>query len=428
MKRVRRAARRIAVRMPLPRSVRGRLALVTGGVILVSGGVLVLVTFVLGTNKQIGPVFVRRNPIGGGGIALHIGANNISVVPKTPNLAIGAKAHGGYFGGALSASSQIAARVGSASATHSLFMWSLVGLGIVTVLGLALGWGFSGRMLRPLRNMRETAQQISEKNLGERLALAGPEGDELKELGDTIDALLGRLEGAFEAQRRFVQNASHELRTPITMMRTSLDVATSKPRGAPAEVAALATKLNEGLDQAERLLEGFLSLARAQSGNLDDLTSVSLADAAADALATHAGAIEALELRVEQSLADAVAAGSATLVPQVADNLIQNAVRHNEPGGWLRVTTSTEGDHARLAVENSGPRLDPAWVATLGQPFHRLVDRTSSDRGAGLGLSIVAAIVAAADGSMVLTARPTGGLRADVALPVSSTRVRVASR
>jgi signal transduction histidine kinase len=276
--------------------------------------------------------------------------------------------------------------------------------------------------------MRSMTQQISEENLHERLALVGPQGDELKELGDTIDGLLGRLEAAFEAQRRFVQNAAHELRTPITMMRTSLDVATGKPGGVPPEVTVLAGKLGEGLDQSERLLESFLALARAQAGAVADRGPIALAEVVTTALANRTEEIGALGLSVERELSDATAIGSETLVPQIVSNLIDNAIRHNQADGWVRVVTESERGVVRLVVENGGARVDQTRVDELGQPFHRLVDRTASERGAGLGLSIVSAIVAAEGGTLLLKAREAGGLRVTVELAMAEHLVLAGSR
>lgn len=248
----------------------------------------------------------------------------------------------------------------------------------------------------------------------------GKRGDELKELGDTIDGLLGRLERAFDAQGRFVQNASHELRTPIAMMRTSLDVATGKPAGASREVTVLAAKLREGLDQAERLLESFLVLARVQNESSIDRSAVFISEVVTEALRTRQDAIDRLGLHVQSDLDEAVALGNETLLAQVAENLVDNAVYHNEPGGCLRVATETSGPVVRLIVENGGAILDHAQLDRLGQPFQRLAaDRTESDRGVGLGLSIVDAIARSHGGTMVLSARDGGGLRVTVELPAA---------
>jgi signal transduction histidine kinase len=287
----------------------------------------------------------------------------------------------------------------------------------MVVVAIALGWVVAGRILRPLQTMTATTRQISEENLHERLALPGPP-DELKDLGDTIDGLLARLETAFDGQRRFVANAAHELRTPLTMMRTSLDVAVGKPGPVPPEVNVLAGKLREGLDQADRLVESFLALARAQQGTLTNLESVSLPQLVSAALAVRSDAIADSGLGVWQTMGDADVIGSETLLARMVENIIDNAIRHNTPGGFIGVATEVDGTIARLVVESGGPLLDERKVQELGRPFQRLgADRTASDRGIGLGLSIVAAIAAAHGGSLGLHARPAGGLRVVITLP-----------
>jgi signal transduction histidine kinase len=305
---------------------------------------------------------------------------------------------------------------------HSLLVWSGVALGVMAVVSVLLGWLMAGRSLRPLRYITARARHISEENLHERLALAGP-SDEITDLADTIDGLLAHLEGAFEAQRSFVANASHELRTPLAMMRTSLDVADAKsPISKDATV--LSTKVREGLDQAERLVESFLVLARAQRGVIDDLTSVSLAALAADALDTRSHRAAAADVTLHRSLDDAAVAGSPTLLNRLAVNLIDNAIRYNQAGGWVQVTTATLGPVAQLVVENSGPVVDSAQAGQLGQPFRRGgAQRTGSDGGIGLGLSIVTAIAAAHHGTVELEARSQGGMRVAVSL-ISPSRPR----
>jgi signal transduction histidine kinase len=305
----------------------------------------------------------------------------------------------------------------AAADLHQFLIQSGIAFSIIAVVTIVLGWVVAGRVLRPLQTMIATTRQISEENLHERLALPGPP-DELKALGDTIDELLARLEAAFEGQRRFVANAAHELRTPLTMMRTSLDVAVGKPGPAPPEVTILAGKLHEGLNQADRLVESFLALARAQQGTLTDLTSVSLPQLVSATLAACSDAIAGRGLQVRQTLSNAGVIGSKTLLARLVENLIDNAIRYNTPGGFIGVTTADDGAAAHLVVESDGPFLDERKVQELGQPFRRLgADRTAVDGSIGLGLSIVAAIVAAHDGSLGLHARPEGGLQVVITLP-----------
>jgi signal transduction histidine kinase len=211
-------------------------------------------------------------------------------------------------------------------------------------------------------------------------------------------------------------------------MRASLDVAVAKPGSVPAQTIALAARLRRELDQVDELLEGLLVLAQAQHGVLPGQATFSLDDLVSDALAARAGAIAAKNLTVNHAGADGGRVeGSRTLVRRMVDNVIDNAVRHNEPGGWIRASTVVDRTVARLAVENGGAVLDQAQVDRLARPFRRLgADRIGSDRGAGLGLSIVAAIAEAHGGTLDFSARAEGGLRVDVTLPVA--RAMVAAR
>jgi signal transduction histidine kinase len=306
-----------------------------------------------------------------------------------------------------------------AAASHQFLLGSLIALGVMAALSVAVGWAVAGRVLRPLRVMTAATRRISADSLDERLAMPGP-GDELKDLADTIDGLLARLESAFAAQRRFVANASHELRTPLATMRASVDVAVAKPGPVPAPVAVLAGRLRGELDKADGLLEGLLTLARAQHGELPGQAAVPLDYAVSAALAARAGAIGARNLLVhyDSGPAGSWVRGSQPLLRRMIDNLLDNAIGHNRPGGWIRVATAADDRRLWLVVENGGAVMDPAGVAGLGQPFRRLGGDRTGPGGAGLGLSIVAAIAEAHGGVLRLDARPEGGLRAAVALPV----------
>jgi signal transduction histidine kinase len=313
--------------------------------------------------------------------------------------------------------------------SHVLLTASLIALAIMTAVSLVLGWLVAGRALRPVREMTAAAQRISEDSLHERLAVHGPK-DELKELGDTIDGLLERLEVAFNAQRRFVANASHELRTPLTTMRAAIDVALAKPEPAPPQTVALAGRLRTELDQIERLLEAFLVLARAQHRSMPGQAVLPLDYIVGSALADQAAAIRAMDLTVQDtsSQGGAWVAGSQALLSRMVENVIDNAVCHNTPGGWIAITTRARGGGARLVVENGGQVLDQQQVAELSQPFRRLeADRIGTDQGSGLGLSIVAAIAEAHGGTLDLRARPGGGLRVCVDLPAAAATTSAAA-
>ena len=306
-----------------------------------------------------------------------------------------------------------------AAASHQFLLGSLIALGVMAVVSVMLGWMVAGRVLRPLRMMTAATRRISADSLHERLAMPGP-GDELKDLADTVDGLLARLESAFAAQRRFVANASHELRTPLATMRASVDVAIAKPGPVPPPVAVLAGRLRGELDKADSLLEGLLTLARAQHGELAGQAAVPLDYAVSVALADRAGAIGARDLiaAYDSGPDGSWVRGSQPLLRRMIDNLLDNAIGHNRPGGWIRVATTVADRRVWLVVENGGAVLDPAQVAGLGQPFRRLGGDRTGPGGAGLGLSIVAAIADAHGGVLRLDARPDGGLRAAVVLPV----------
>jgi len=395
------------MRMPLgrwmPRTVRLRLTLLYGGLFCLSGAVLLAITYLLvrcfsGHVLQV----ARSAPLGTAAHSAHSPGRSL---PALPSLA------------RLQSEAQRDLVSQHNSDLRQLLEWSLVALAVTGAGSLAIGWLVADRVLAPLRTMTAATRRISQDNLHRRLALTGPE-DELRELGDTIDGLLARLEAAFDAQRRFVANASHELRTPLTRIRTALDVAVGKPAPVPEPVLALDQKIRAGLDRADRLMEGLLLLARAEHGELGDRAATSLPELVTAALAEQQPDITATRLTVDGDVARVSVTGNPALLARMVENVIDNAVRHNRPDGWLRVTVAERGDLARLTVESSGEPLDPARVDELAQPFRRLrADRTGSARGAGLGLSIVAAIASAHGGALALHAREQGGLRVQIDLP-----------
>jgi signal transduction histidine kinase len=299
---------------------------------------------------------------------------------------------------------------------RGLLLRSGLALALMAAVSLWLGWLMAGRVLRPLRTITATTRQISEESLHQRLALSGPK-DELQELGDTIDGLLGRLEGAFDAQRSFVANASHELRTPLASIRVAIDVATRRTPPVSKDAAMLAGRIRADLGQADQILESLLVLARAQRGAIAALGPVSLTRVVERALSAQSEAAAAREISVYSTLDDVEVTGDETLLARLTANLVDNAIRHNNIGEYINLTLNADGRAARMTVESGGPLLPADKISELTQPFRRLRERTSSDEGAGLGLSIVAAIAAAHQGSLELYARPEGGLRAVVFLP-----------
>jgi signal transduction histidine kinase len=288
---------------------------------------------------------------------------------------------------------------------------SWVVLAITAVLSGLLGWFASGRVLRPVREMTATAQTISAGNLGERLALTGPD-DEFKQLGDTLDDLLARLEASFEAQRRFVANASHELRTPLTVERTVLQVALADPHASAATLRAACEELLASGHEQERLLEALLTLAISERG-LDQHDPLDLAILAATVLSKPRPEIEHRGLQVESSLESAWTTGDAALVERLIANLVDNAVRYNHDEGRVEVRTWTDDGDSVVSVANTGPLVPVTEVQRLFEPFQRLEGRGASGNH-GLGLSIVRAIASAHSAALTTTARPGGGLRVTV--------------
>ncbi len=303
---------------------------------------------------------------------------------------------------------------------HQLLVASGIALAVMAGASLVLGRLVAGRFLRPLQKITSTTKEISATNLHERLNLAGPD-DELKELADTFDQLLDRLERSFAFERQFVANASHELRTPLAGMRTSLDVAMAKPGPVPSQFRTLDERLRRELDHADRMLESFLTLAHTQHGLLGDESTVSLGELARLAVERHADAISAMGLDIEQHPCPGTwVSGSELLLSRLVENVVDNAVGHNQPGGWARVTTALGDKRALLVVENGGPVLDPDQVKALTQPFRRIgAERTGSDKGAGMGLAIVSSIAEVHGGTLDLEALPEGGLRVVVTLPLA---------
>lgn len=387
--------------------MRLRLTALYGGLFLLCGAGLLAVTNVLVRYDKIAAL--PAGFLGGPAAGEHHGIAIEQV--HLPGLAHPPHVGGAQFG-----------RTGAATyaaTLHLLLIQSGIALAIMAVASILLGWFVAGRVLKPLHTITTTVQQITATNLHQRLALDGPD-DELKALGDTFDDLLARLETSFDTQRRFIANASHELRTPLTMMRTALDVATGKPAPPPPEVRALAVKVRRGLDKADRLLESFLTLARADYTPVGQDATVRLDQAVTDALAVHGQAISDMGLSVERALRATPVKGNEVLLAHMVANVIDNAVRHNEPAGWVRVVTEIDGTSARLVVETGGRVLDRQQVSDLARPFRRIgAERTGSDNGIGLGLSIVSAVATAHHGTLELEARNGGGLRVAVTLPAA---------
>jgi signal transduction histidine kinase len=405
-------------------TVRWRLTLLYGGLFLISGAALLAITYTLVDNAAVfpqGPRVIKRPP----GYLL----GQTSAQSMLDATSVRAPA-GGLIRGLTKVPAPIARLLRTTEGQkalgevvftqrvadmHQLIIESAIALALMAILSTALGWVVAGRVLRPLRTMTVTTQEISEDNLNRRLAMGGPP-DELRQLADTIDGLLARLEGAFDAQRRFVANASHELRTPLTAVRALLEMVLSDPQATVATFRATCEQVLEESEHEEQLIDALLTLAQGQRG-VDHAEAFDLAAVVDEVLASREGAIAAEGLTLEASLEPASVSGDARIVGRLAANLVDNAIRHNNRGGRLSVRVGGAGEPT-LTVTNTGPVVPADAVDRLRQPFQRMSrDRTTQGGGLGLGLSIVDAIADAHDAALSVQPRPNGGLEVEVRFP-----------
>jgi signal transduction histidine kinase len=299
---------------------------------------------------------------------------------------------------------------------HQLLIQSMIALAIMAVVSAGLGWVLAGRVLRPLRHITNTAQQISATSLERRLALTGP-NDEIKQMADTFDDLLARLQSTFEAQRQFVANASHELRTPLARQRVLGQVALGDPAATVEELRAAHERILATGAEQERLIEAMLTLARGQTGlnHHDPLDLAALTHAGLTA--RHATA-ERRGITMTADLAPARILGDPHLIERMIANILDNALLHNQHGGQVEVTTAAAGGRATLTVANSGPQLTTEDTERLLRPFQRLeATRLRNESGLGLGLPIIEAIATAHHGGLSIAPRAAGGLMLTVQFP-----------
>jgi signal transduction histidine kinase len=288
---------------------------------------------------------------------------------------------------------------------------------LLTLASIGAGWIIAGRVLRPIARITSAARGISEGTLHERIALDGPR-DELRELADTFDTMLARLERAFESRNRFVSSASHELLTPLAIVRMELDVTLADPAADTTELRRMAAVIAATNERMEQLVKSLLTLASADGGiaRSQPTDLADLAGGVLDARARRRGPAGGPDVRVD--LDAAPVAGDPVLLERLAENLIANAERYNEPGGFVAVSTRAAGGRCVLRVENPGRRLGADEVAGLTEPFHRLEGSRSRDGGGyGLGLAVASAVAQANGGRLELAPREGGGLVATVTLP-----------
>ncbi|QIY55607.1 HAMP domain-containing histidine kinase [Streptomyces sp. RPA4-5] len=381
-------------------TIRIRLTLLYGGMFLVAGVVLLTLIYILvaQTLAEGTPEFRIFGTDLRVGIVGCPGLSSLGTVGEI-NAAISDCLHGQRAG-----------------ALHSFLNHSLTALLGLTVVAFAFGYAMAGRVLSPLGRITRTAQRVAGSDLHRRIELGGPD-DELKELADTFDQMLDRLDRAFESQRRFVANASHELRTPLAINRTLLEVQLADPAASP-ELAQLGKTLLATNERSEQLVEGLLLLARSEN-RVVDKKPVDVSEVAAQAVDQTREEAHAKGVVLRGARQQVFVQGNGVLLERIALNLVQNAVRYNVPeGGWVEVVTEPQPGCAVLVVANTGPVVPAYEVENLFEPFRRLrTERTGSDKGVGLGLSIVRSVVRAHDGSITAQPREGGGLIMRVVLP-----------
>ncbi len=382
-----------ALRVPA-RTIRLRLTALYTSVYLISGAVLLTIGYLLvrrnlRTHHSLRAALERHGlePMSGGALGFP---------PGSPEAKIAHIVQQQVISGAL----------------NRLLLEYIIALLAMTAVAVFTGWLLAGRALAPLRDITATARRVSGENLGERIALTGP-ADELRELADTFDGMLARLDGAFASQRHFVANASHELRTPLAIMRTEVDVALADPDATEDELRAMGEAVLDTVDRCERLIASLLLLARSQATTGHE-ELVDLAALVGDCVTDLQARAHDASVQIRSDLVPAWVDADPGLLERLIANLLDNGIHHNVPGGVLSVRTEVHEGRLRLVVANDGPRIARADVAELTEPFRRL---TRSGSGFGLGLSIVRSVAQAHGGTVTLTAPDSGGLVVVVDLP-----------
>jgi signal transduction histidine kinase len=379
-------------------TLRVRMALLYGGLVLLVG-VSLLFTCVILIDRALGKVPLYTLTKGA-----HLIDSNGNEIPFDP---------------------EAATRKAQDSAVHYLYTTGSLYFAIIVVIGATGGYLLAKQALRPIARLTQTARALSTETLDQRINLGGPD-DELRELADTFDDMLARLDQAFDSQRLFVANASHELRTPLSVIRTELEVTLSDPNADPEDLRRMGSVVSSAAERAQRLVTSLLTLARLQAvggGELELTEPVDLSGFVPGALSAVAAEAEEKGVRIETEVEDAVTMGDPRLLERLIGNLVENAIRHNVPNGWLRITTGQTNDKVWLHVANGGTIIPNGDVDRLFEPFRRGSGKVrTATKGAGLGLAIVRLIVDAHNGRLQAAAPPFGGLAVRVELPRERTR------
>jgi len=380
-------------------SARSRLTLLYTALFTLGGTALVLITYLLVANT-LHPTATPRIPA-----SVQRALEQCLQAARTGRAGVMQKCAAVYANGV-----QAGAAAQRSTTLAHLLTYSLLSLAGATLLAAAAGWIAAGRIFRPVHRLTAAARAASEQNLSQRIALQGPR-DELRELADTFDTMLERLDRAFTSQRQFIANASHELRTPLTVMRTAMDVVLAKPEPTRGELVSMAAEIRQAVAHCERLIEALLVLARNdQARTLTD--PLDLAAVAEDALEGRS----ANGIKMTATLGEAPVTGDGVLLERLVANLLDNAERYNIAGGTVTISTTAHNATSVLRVVNTGTVVPADLVERLFLPFTRLDDRTRHD-GFGLGLALVSSIAAVHGGTVTATAVPAGGLDIIVRLP-----------
>ncbi|MFC5910106.1 sensor histidine kinase [Streptacidiphilus monticola] len=386
--------------LPFRPTLRIRLTIYYGGMFLLAGLIMILAMYLF-VDQAFNQITVPRISVG-------------------DNVRIETADHTQLTGSQLNDWLQLAVHDQSYAALHTLVIKAISALIALLILAVFFGYAMAGRVLSPLGRITRTAQAVAGSDLHRRIELEGPD-DELKELADTFDEMLERLDRAFDSQRKFVANASHELRTPLAINRTLLEVHLSDPNASP-DLQQLGRSLLATNERSEQLVEGLLLLARSEN-ELTERKPVDLGEVARQAVEQTRAEAESRDVRLRATLQPAVVYGNGVLLERIALNLIQNGVKYNLPAdGWVEVSAGPGRDGwGELTVSNSGPVVPAYELEQIFEPFRRGKgkERTQSDKGVGLGLSIVRSVVRAHGGSIEATARADGGLSMRVRIPPS---------
>ncbi|MEV2250522.1 ATP-binding protein [Streptomyces sp. NPDC050147] len=395
-----------------PRRVRMRLTLLYGGLFVLSGAVLLTITYLLVAGSTGGPVLVKgvEESAESGGPPRRSRFVGDGQPAPTSQLTKGLE--------------QQAARTHE-EMMNRLLLESAIALAITAVIAIWLGWVVAGRVLRPLRSMTTAIQQITARNVHERLGVDGPR-DELKDLADTVDGLLGRLETALDSHKRFVANAAHELRTPLTLEHALLEESLIDGDPTVESFRGNFERLLAISKQQGRLLESLLFLATSERG-LEEPEPLELAHLADEIVRTFRPAAERRGLRLVADVGPAALHGDPALVERLLANLLDNAIDYNCPDGQVEITIGTRSGRAFVRVANTGPQVPADQVDRLFNPFQRM-RRNADDGHHGLGLSIVRSIATAHDAELTAQDRPDGGLVVQVAFPAQRKFTGAATR